>query len=656
MTLGAATLLPGVDIPVTLSLQNSGTASISSATLSVTSAGIGTVTEGVAAVGSVAAGENVTASDDVTLSFSSLATEDGARARFLITPTVSGTPLTSTEFYLTASAPAFNCTATSDGLDDLYNPGESVNLLITLENTGSVAAGAITATLRNLAPASATFVDSVCVIDEIQPGASGSNSADALVITIADTTPIGSIIPIELTAASADGPIASTTINLVVGQVDFSTTIGPDAYGYYCYDSADLDYPGQAPVYDWIEISPTYGGLGEKLTRIGDNQRAQIITIPFTFNYYGNPYTELRIGDNGWVTVDFEYWRDVRNYMMPDFWGCSSLIAAFWDNLYMNPATPERFDGIYTWFDEANNQFIIEWSRLPNFEVATTDDLQTFQIILRDAGGSADDEIIFQYKQIVNDDYTRTYSTVGIEDHTEEVGITYTYSNLYAPGAAPLSPGLAIRFTTEEPVYVPLTASLFTARYSADHPAPPVLGNPDEGVVSLSWELSDNRPIVGLDLYRSLEQDNNWLNEIKINSSALSPAATSYLDQTTDQSNRYRYRLEATNSFDQTRTLGETVYESSFVGGPFVQLSSGSVFNGEAVIQFSPGNSTLDALAIYDATGRRVSNLIARVSPGQTRVSWDGLDDLGHNVPSGLYWIRMSSRSAERQTKLVVIR
>ena len=108
---------------------------------------------------------------------------------------------------------------------------------------------------------------------------------------------------------------------------------------------------------------------------------------------------------------------------------------------------------------------MVEWSRLRNWE-NVADDFQTFEVILRDpayyATPTGDGEIIFQYKRIVNDDSIKMYSTVGIEDHSETVGLEYTYANEYAAGAAPLAPGLAIKFTTEAPVYQAIQLSSFS--------------------------------------------------------------------------------------------------------------------------------------------------------------------------------------------------
>ena len=66
---------------------------------------------------------------------------------------------------------------------------------------------------------------------------------------------------------------------------------------------------------------------------------------------------------------------------------------------------------------------------------------------------SGDGVIDFQYLEVEDVDATKNYSTVGIESPTKNYGLQYVFNNVYAPGAAPLANGRAIRFCTEAPNY-----------------------------------------------------------------------------------------------------------------------------------------------------------------------------------------------------------
>src|SRR5262245_42971584 len=62
-------------------------------------------------------------------------------------------------------------------------------------------------------------------------------------------------------------------------------------------------------------------------------------------------------------------------------------------------------------------------------------------------------------------------------------------------------------------------------------------------------------------------------------------------------------------------------------------------------------------LRLYDAAGRQVRTLANReFAPGEHDVYWDGTDDDGHSVPSGIYFYQMRTPSFVSQKKLAVLR
>jgi hypothetical protein len=63
------------------------------------------------------------------------------------------------------------------------------------------------------------------------------------------------------------------------------------------------------------------------------------------------------------------------------------------------------------------------------------------------------------------------------------------------------------------------------------------------------------------------------------------------------------------------------------------------------------------SLSIYDVEGRRVRDVFAgRLSAGSHKIDWDGRDDLGRRVASGIYYAYFTSMGEARARKLVVIR
>ncbi len=65
-------------------------------------------------------------------------------------------------------------------------------------------------------------------------------------------------------------------------------------------------------------------------------------------------------------------------------------------------------------------------------------------------------------------------------------------------------------------------------------------------------------------------------------------------------------------------------------------------FNSATTLVFDAGEPARVDLAIYNLAGRRVAHLLsAQVPAGRREVRWNGVDDLGHALPSGIYLCRL---------------
>ena len=63
------------------------------------------------------------------------------------------------------------------------------------------------------------------------------------------------------------------------------------------------------------------------------------------------------------------------------------------------------------------------------------------------------------------------------------------------------------------------------------------------------------------------------------------------------------------------------------------------------------------SLVLFDANGRRLRGLAGRAMPaGEHSLRWDGLDENGRRVASGLYFMRLETTSGSRVQRFAVIR
>ncbi len=74
-------------------------------------------------------------------------------------------------------------------------------------------------------------------------------------------------------------------------------------------------------------------------------------------------------------------------------------------------------------------------------------------------------------------------------------------------------------------------------------------------------------------------------------------------------------------------------------------------------IRFSLAEGGPARLEIYDVSGRRVRSLVdAPQTAGSHEVVWDGTNDAGDPVPSGVYWSQLHLRRFTTNRKLVVLK
>lgn len=80
-------------------------------------------------------------------------------------------------------------------------------------------------------------------------------------------------------------------------------------------------------------------------------------------------------------------------------------------------------------------------------------------------------------------------------------------------------------------------------------------------------------------------------------------------------------------------------------------------FNPGAAVRWELAREGRVRMQIFDAAGRRVRGLLDAVRPaGPGRIVWDGSDESGHRVASGVYHLRFEADGTARTTKLTVVR
>jgi len=118
-------------------------------------------------------------------------------------------------------------------------------------------------------------------------------------------------------------------------------------------------------------------------------------------------------------------------------------------------------------------------------------------------------------------------------------------------------------------------------------------------------------------------------------------------------------------SFDQagnesSPTVSSPVSGADGVANP-LQLALGpnvpNPFNPTTTIPFTTPSAGRVTIAIYDVSGARVRLIVDReYQPGEHVAVWDGRNDAGSGVGSGVYLLRLTHGSQVRTSKLVLMK
>ena len=449
---------------------------------------------------------------------------------------------------------------------------------------------------------------------------------------------------------------------------------GADAFGYEWIDS---DEPG-GPVFNWIDI--TGGGTPVVL---GDDASI-LVPLPFTFAFYGVNQSQVRIGSNGYLTFGTSG-TSFSNAAIPNPANPNDIICPYWDDL--NPSA-----GGTIHYLSSPTQFIVQYTNVPHFFNTGS---YTFQVIL-----NADGSILYQYLDIQG---VLNSATVGIENSDGTVGLqvvfnaAYIHNNLAVQLALPAACSWVSSLTpssgtipagSSQSVTVGVDATgLLLGTYECsltvtsdaanasrlDVPITLIVGTPLERINDLIAKIQAlhnagvlnsgqaNSLIVKLNaaaksiqkgkVNTALNQLNAFVNEVNayMNGGILTPAQGQAL-------------LDCVNIIISLLQNGGLLAKT---GGLDIELPQQytldqnypNPFNPTTEIRFALPQPERVTLRIYNVTGQLVKTLASgSMDAGYYSFRWDGTNDGGVKVASGMYIYRIAAGSFIQTKKMILMK
>ncbi len=133
------------------------------------------------------------------------------------------------------------------------------------------------------------------------------------------------------------------------------------------------------------------------------------------------------------------------------------------------------------------------------------------------------------------------------------------------------------------------------------------------------------------------------------------PSDYSYRDQTVQPRKKYYYKLEAVGELGSSEEFGpvEFIFMPRFV----MYQNVPNPFNPATKISFSIPESGHVDLRVYDVAGRLIRTLVdGKLAADRHEVIWDGTNNGGRRVASGVYFYRIEAGKHEMTKKMVLLR
>jgi len=423
------------------------------------------------------------------------------------------------------------------------------------------------------------------------------------------------------------------------GGGDASSTAG----GYYFANNISITAPNQ-PNYSWV--NQTANAVTETPTSGTLDDGYWTVPIGFEFLYYGNIYSSLNIGTNGFINFGTGA-TTYSNTSIPAVATPNNAIYLFWDDLEYYPGTSHIYYG------GTATSFVISYVNMGRTgTVYNADASVTAQIVLY-----SDGKIALSYNDITGTSTTHT-PTIGIENSDGTKGILYHYNGVGGPySTGTKAGGITIMFG-DDPQTLPVELSSFTATPTADM------------FVQIAWVSQSETNHLG---YNILRGENNVIaNAMQINPSIITEGNTvgtqvsyDYTDIEVYPGSTYYYWLESMD-------LGGV---STFYG-PLMVLVSGdptdpgtppiptvtelqdaypNPFNPVTNLRYTLKEAGHVRIDIFNAKGQLIRSYDAdHNAPGYYQLRWDGKDAQGRNVSSGIYLYRMTSGKYVASKKMVL--
>jgi hypothetical protein len=169
--------------------------------------------------------------------------------------------------------------------------------------------------------------------------------------------------------------------------------------------------------------------------------------------------------------------------------------------------------------------------------------------------------------------------------------------------------------------------------------------------VELAWDITADETFDGFDVYRSEDGRAE-----RVNATTLSPPTRSFVDRGAAPGRRYTYELVLVGADSgDIRSAPVAIELAPLVAA--MDQNSPNPFNPSTTVRYVVAEPGHVSIVVYSPDGRIVRTLVdEHRTAGTWTVGWDGKDDAGRDVATGIYFYRMQTGKTSLSRKMVLIK
>ncbi len=172
--------------------------------------------------------------------------------------------------------------------------------------------------------------------------------------------------------------------------------------------------------------------------------------------------------------------------------------------------------------------------------------------------------------------------------------------------------------------------------------------------VELTWEIFSDEQIKGFRIYRRTEGETT--SELINSNFIIPPEERGYIDASARRGQTYHYTLSAIK-WDDSELRSHTITITLKAHSLELYQNYPNPFNPKTTIAFTLPERAHANLAIFDLEGKLVKTLInEKTAEGLSENTWDGTDNKGAAVATGIYFMRLNSGGKILTKKMVLLK